>query len=150
MHLTLKFLGEIQESVVGTVRDALTGLATGNTPFQAELKGLGGFPNLRRPNVLWAGVTAGAAELVALAEQVEREMESLGFKREGRPFRPHLTLGRVKLDKDLGAVCAQMEKDAGQSFGVFFVTEMVLFQSVLSPSGANYTALGRFKLGAGA
>jgi 2'-5' RNA ligase len=150
MHLTLKFLGEIQESVAGTVSEALKALAAGSSPFQAELKGLGGFPNLKRPNVLWAGVTDGAAELVALAEQVEREMESLGFKREGRPFRPHLTLGRVKLNKDLGAVCAQMEKDAGRSFGVFPVGEMVLFKSVLSPSGADYTALGRFKLGAGA
>ena len=146
MHLTLKFLGEIEEAQAEAVAEALKDLTGENQAFEAELKGLGGFPNLRRPNILCAGVEAGRAELTRLADQVERALEGLGFKREKRPYSPHLTLGRVKSIKGLDPVCKKLEADGDRSFGAFSVGEIVFFKSVLSPSGAEYTALGRFEL----
>jgi len=146
MHLTLKFLGEIEEPQAETVAEALKNLAGQNQAFEAELKGLGGFPDLRRPNVLWAGVQSGSEGLTRLADRVERAVKDLGFKKEKRPYRPHLTLGRVKSKEGLEPICKKMETDRDRSFGTFAVREIVLFKSVLSPSGAEYNALGRFEL----
>ena len=147
MHMTLKFLGEISEDQAAPISDALARIAEGAAPFEAEVRGLGGFPSLARPRVLWAGIEEGKQELVRLADQVEHEMRKLRFPKEKRGFTPHLTLGRVKSPKGLDPVCAKMQKDVGHCFGRFTVQEVVFFQSVLSPSGATYTVLGRHRLG---
>ena len=92
IHLTLKFLGDIDPALVEDVLRAMEQAASGTLPFQVHLNGLGVFPNLRRPRVLWAGVGGDMDALGALQEKVEAAMEGLAFPRERRAFSPHLTL----------------------------------------------------------
>ena len=96
VHLTLKFLGDVSTSTVGDVAAALEGAAAGARPFDLELRGVGGFPDLRRPRVLWVGVGGDLEALQRLYESVESALAPLGFPPEGRAFTPHLTLARLR------------------------------------------------------
>jgi 2'-5' RNA ligase len=95
IHLTLKFLGEVAVEREGQISAGVTAAAGGAKAFVLPIAGFGAFPSPRRPRVVWAGCE-GVATLELLQHRVEQEMERLGFPVEGRPFRPHLTLGRVK------------------------------------------------------
>ncbi|HEY3415747.1 MAG TPA: RNA 2',3'-cyclic phosphodiesterase [Armatimonadota bacterium] len=141
MHLTLKFLGNVPEERLPTVADILTAVAQRHTPFNLTLAGTGGFPNLRRPRVLWVGVTEGAAELAELAREVDDELAALGFPREARPFSPHLTLGRVKAPERLEELRRQVEAQGAEQFGTMRVEGLTFYRSDLSPQGARYTVL---------
>lgn len=148
MHLTLKFLGEIEPERADAVKAALGKLGWDRGAFEFTLAGIGGFPSLARPRVLWAGVTDGAAAVAALAERVEAALEPLGFPREDRRFTPHLTIGRVK-DAGGGG-----PRGWGERFGaaarlapsVVRAEAVVLYQSRLSSSGARYAPLLRIAL----
>lgn len=147
LHLTLKFLGEIEgsrlEDVFQGVEEAIRGLG----PFVIALEGLGGFPGLASPRVLWVGVSKGADILRDLAERVEVGLERRGFPREGRPFSPHLTIGRVK--RRSGKLRKLAEEMSKRTFGPeeVLVEEVKVMKSELRPSGAVYTSLGEFPLG---
>lgn len=141
-HLTLKFLGEISDEKVGTVTEALSGCA----PFQqfsVEVCGFGFFPDARRPKVFWSGVKA-PPDLLRLAGEVECAMEKLGFAREQRAYSPHLTLARFKIPKPQPALKALVEQLSETSLGRFEVSEFFLFESRLSPHGAQYRNVARF------
>jgi len=144
IHLTLKFLGETPDPKVKEVCASLKNLGH----FQAlaiTVRGFGFFPDARRPRVFWTGVE-GPAGLSRLAEQVDQAMQRLGFTREERAFRPHLTLARFKLPRpqpDLQALLAQEQEPDLGSFGV---SEFFLFESKLSPKGAEYRKVERFPL----
>ncbi|HID10750.1 MAG TPA: RNA 2',3'-cyclic phosphodiesterase [Candidatus Latescibacteria bacterium] len=146
LHLTLKFLGEIEEERLEEVFFGVEEAVSGVGPFQMVLEGLGGFPGLGRPRVLWVGVSEGAGELRDLAERVEGSLERRGFPREGRPFSPHLTIGRVRQPSGrLGQLTAVMrEKDFGPE--EVRVEEVKVMKSELMPSGAVYTTLRSFAL----
>ena len=147
MHLTLKFLGEIAEADAARVSSALEEVAPPHGVFALVLQGTGAFPPGRRdPRVLWVGVAPGPP-LLALQEDIEREMEKLGFEREKRPFHPHLTLGRVKFPSRLDLLIQEMRKYKDQWFGEMSVQKFTFFQSTLRPSGAEYTVLKEFRLG---
>lgn len=147
MHLTLKFLGNVDEARMPAIADALAAIARQHRPFSLRVAGTGAFPTLARPRVVWAGVAAGGDELRALAESIETALAALGFPRETRPFRPHLTLGRVKVppaDRRLAdGVAAHRDED----FGEMPVTALTLYRSDLSPQGARYTVLCEARLG---
>ena len=141
MHLTLKFLGEISETEAVRVSSALEEVAPRHRVFALVLEGTGAFPPGRSdPRVLWVGVVAGPP-LLALQEDVEREMEKLGFEREKRRFHPHLTLGRVKFPSRLDLLVQELEKHRAEKFGEMSVRKFTFFQSTLKPSGAEYTVL---------
>jgi len=147
MHLTLKFLGEIAEPDAARVSSVLEEVAPRHRIFALVLEGTGAFPPGRRdPRVLWVGVAPGPP-LLALQEDIEREMEKLGFEREKRPFHPHLTLGRVKFPSRLDLLVQEMRKHQDQKFGEMSVQEFTFFQSTLKPSGAEYAVLKEFRLG---
>jgi len=142
IHLTLKFLGEISDQQVTLATNALNDLK----PFEAfstEVKGFGFFPNPRRPRVFWAGVVM-PPNMVVLAEQVEHAMDKLGFGREDRPFTPHLTLARFKVPQPQPALQSHLERLGEISLGSFEVSEFFLFESKLSPQGAEYCKVARF------
>jgi 2'-5' RNA ligase len=146
MHLTLKFLGEVDEMRAVRVADALQAIAAKYDPIPMAFKGTGTFPpGSRSPRVLWVGVEAGPS-LTALEAEVEVGCEKLGFIREGRPFRPHLTLGRVRSPSGLGPVLAEFEKSRDESFGEMDVKRLTFFQSHLTPSGAEHSILREFPL----
>jgi len=147
IHLTLKFFGSITERDIRSIRDTLEPKARALGPVDLSIGTLGVFPNLSRPRVLWVGVTKGMQELAALQAQVETALEAAGFTREERPFRPHLTIGRMKGERRIDGLDKAVEEHRDFAAGSFTAKEMVLFRSDLKPAGPVYTPLARFTLG---
>lgn len=147
LHLTLKFLGDIAEDRVPSIMGALAAAAQDIQPFDMRVRGLGAFPNLRRPRVVWAGVDEGSEQATQLAQAVEREFVSVGLEREKRHFSAHITLGRVRSAAGVSALAALIEKQAGTDFGTVQVRGIVLMKSELRPSGAIYSVLDELPLG---
>ena len=144
MHLTLKFLGEVPEEKVGEIVARLERACAGTAPFEMRMRGTGCFPNSKRPRVYWAGLDGGET-LIALQKRVEGEMERLGFPREERDFTPHLTIARIKdpMGKERmtrALLDYRLETDSVQ------VREVLLIQSILKPTGAEYRPQSRIEL----
>jgi len=147
IHLTLKFLGEISDAQAKQVVEALAQLGQFES-FPVEVKGFGFFPSAHRPRVFWAGVTAPPA-LAELAARVEGRMEKLGFAREDRAFSPHLTLARFQAPRPQPELEAAVAGQATTLLGEFTASEFFLFESRLSPQGAQYRKVMRFPKGGG-
>ena len=145
-HLTLKFLGEIDDLQAGQVTAALEDVVSRHKPFAVRLAGTGAFPNERAPRVLWVGVTAEPG-LAGLQDEIERALEGLGFPRESRPFKPHLTLGRVKGRDRLDRALAELEVHRRDDLGGMVVRKVALFESRLHPQGAEYRIVREVELG---
>ena len=141
IHLTLKFLGEIGEEKIESIKSALQKITSQHKPFEIEIGGTGVFPDTRRPRVLWVGMTKGLEETTSLAEQVESKMEELGFPKEERKFNPHLTLGRVKSPKNISQFTDTFLNTMKPNLGKIHVDHISLYQSVLKPTGAEYSVL---------
>ena len=145
MHLTLRFIGEVEASVAGELARRIE--APFRTPaFRLSVQGAGCFPPSGPPRVIWLGLAEGAGELARVHDEVEARMEGLGLEREDRPFRAHLTLGRVKAPISPGARQA-IASFAAADVGACRVDHVTLFESRLSPRGATYTVLARGMLG---
>jgi len=143
IHLTLKFLGDVQEDKLDDIAQALRAASAAHTPFSLHIAGMGCFPNPRRPRVIWLGVREPGGTLERLQQDVERAISPLGYPPERRSFSPHLTLGRVKdghSAADLAALGEYVTR-AKVSIGQMEVTSIYLMRSDLRPSGAIYTAL---------
>jgi len=148
MHLTLKFIGEIDELAVPRAIEAMRPAADAAGPFTMAIAGLSGFPPRGTPRVIHVGVEEPDGTLTALQAAVEQALaEELGVAPEKRRWTPHITLGRVKDRRR----CPRMEQIAAalpdQDFGEVRVGSFVLMQSELRPTGAVYTPLHRFALG---
>ncbi len=147
IHVTLLFLGEVDERDLAAVCRVVVDTAAGEPPFALRVSGIGAFPNLRRPKIIWAGLTDGAAELTRLHDRLEPPLLELGcYRREDRPYTPHLTLGRVKSEADGQMLAPALPKHADWAGGQTTVDEVVLFSSELRPGGSVYTPNGRGKL----
>ena len=146
MHLTLKFLGETSDSGFQEACGALQQIIGRHPAFSLVLKSTGVFPPGRRdPRVLWVGVEDNPS-LIELQADVERGLEKLGTEKEKREYHPHLTIGRVRFPSRLDALLAEFEKSRGRPFGGMRVSRVAFFQSILKPSGAEYTVLAEFRL----
>jgi RNA 2',3'-cyclic 3'-phosphodiesterase len=137
IHLTLKFLGEINPAILPELTASLRSGTQAERPFTLHLQGLGGFPNLRIPHVIWCGLTGDIDRLEALQQKVETVCTKSGFAPEERPFRPHLTLGRVRDKRNMEALL-DFIKGAGILDSAFEVAEYHLYESILRPQGAQY------------
>ncbi len=145
-HLTLKFLGNIPEQKVDAIGAALERAVTGIAPFQLEVRGLGAFPNPSSARVVWIGFEQ-SEPLSLLQARVEKALEDLEFPPEDRPFRPHLTLARLKSKENLKALQTYLrEAEPLVTAGTVPVDEVVLFKSDLRPGGARYTRLRAARL----
>jgi 2'-5' RNA ligase len=146
LHITLKFLGEVRDRELEPVVGALRAAAASIPVFPLELRGVGAFPNLRRPRVYWVGATGGRT-LSGLQSNLETQLESLGYAREARPFHPHVTLGRAgnqpARDDFVRAERAAAEVEYEASVAVQSVE---LMQSRLAPGGARYEIVERVPL----
>lgn len=142
-HLTLKFLGNVDDDRVDEVGAAIATASVRHAPFRVSFAEIGAFPNARRPRVLWVGLGEGAGETAAVAGDVERALEPLGFPSEGRPFRGHLTLARFPKPRVIETLPSVDVPADG-----FEVDAVVLYRSQLHRKGARYTALRRFPLSA--
>jgi 2'-5' RNA ligase len=137
MHLTLKFLGPIDEGQLLRVKTVMSEVAGRHRSFPLKLQGTGAFPGELSPRVLWAGIAAGP-ELAALQSDLDATLEADGFEKEKRDFTPHLTLGRVKGPDRVPKAMAELAKHHDGSFGAMVVTRIILFESLLHPEGAEY------------
>ncbi len=142
IHVTMKFIGEIPEKRLEAIDTALVGLSW--KPFTVTIRGVGFFPGNRSPRVFWAGLEA--APMEGLAQQIDVRMEQLGFEKEKRAFRPHLTLARAREMRIHGSLVAASAKYANRDFGSFLVDRFYLFQSTLKPTGAVYNKLKEYLL----
>jgi 2'-5' RNA ligase len=149
IHLTLKFIGEAPQEEIETIKASLARIRFPN-PIEMKFRNVGFFPNERRPTVFWAGIEAGA-ELGALAAAVETALEPLGVAKERRTFSPHLTLARLKPpDGSALKLLREAISTAGPlEFGAGVAKEFHLYQSILRPSGAEYTRLVTFRFAGG-
>ena len=145
IHLTLKFLGEIDPALVPKLVESLRDSSAGESLFKISLCGLGGFPNLRNPRVIWCGLSGDTGKLSALQSKVEQACVGLGFSPEERAFQPHLTLGRVQGKRNLQSVLDYI-RIAPAFERVFDVDRFHLYKSVLSHRGATYTVLDTIQL----
>ena len=145
LHLTLKFLGNVEEAQVASIRAALRNALSDTGGFRVAATGLGVFPDARRPRVLWVGLTA--PELPQVAGRVDQAVEPFGAESATTRFWPHATIGRWR-GPETGGRRLQDELARWQDrwFGVFRIDEVTLFRSTLQPAGAVYSALEVFPL----
>jgi 2'-5' RNA ligase len=145
LHVTLVFLGDVSAEEIPAVCRATQESVADVPPFLLGVRGVGCFPTARRPRILWAGIDPGADPLKDLYEQVSLALETLGFRREDRPYTPHVTIGRVKGEGNGMAHVLAMHADfnAGETT---LVQEVHIYSSEMTRQGSRYQVLGRAKL----
>lgn len=146
-HVTLKFLGDVEESRVSAVEDALSRAVSAASvdPFEAHFAGYGVFPSLDYISVVWFGVEAGSDQLTQLHEAVEREITDLGFDSETHEFTPHVTLARMDhaaRKKRVQRIVQERDPDVG----TLWVEEVRLTESTLTSEGPVYDTVAKFPL----
>jgi len=146
IHLTLKFLGNVREAETEAIGRALLASANGFAPISMTAKGFGVFPGIKRPRVLWVGVGGQINELIQFQQSLDEELAGIGFPREKRAFKGHLTMGRVKAKIDPKRLLEALKEFAGFESEPFVADKMILFKSELQPAGAIYTKLMEAKL----
>lgn len=148
IHLTMKFLGEIEDVQVPAVCRAVQQVAASSCAFEVEISGVGAFPSGDRPRTLWVGVEGGTAELVALHERLDAALAELGYRPEERRFSPHVTIGRLRNGRDARRLADVLAQKADWKAGEVQVEELVIMASELTPQGPHYTVMGRSVFGA--
>ncbi len=139
MHLTVKFLGDVEDAMIEEVSRVIE--ETSFSPFNFGIEGVGVFPNLRRPATIWAGVTEGVGEVAEIFGKVNEGLARLGFEKERRRFHPHLTIARVKGGESRDRLVEELVDLENYEFGTINVERIALKKSVLTPSGPIYTTL---------
>jgi len=147
IHLTLKFFGNIEESRIDPIFKSIEEPIRNTLPFSLKVRGVGAFPHLKNPRVIWIGLVEEREILTSFQKQIETQLEKIGFQPENRPFHPHLTLGRMKSSRGKEELVGRMERYREVEFGDFQVERVVLFKSDLRSSGPIYTSLRDMKLG---
>jgi RNA 2',3'-cyclic 3'-phosphodiesterase len=145
IHLTLKFLGEVDPEVIPGLNTRLQEESKSVRRFQLRLFGLGCFPNTRNPRVVWCGIDGETDSLLRLQQRVESACTRLGFAPENRPFQPHLTLGRVQGRRNIEPLMDQIAAGFDLACG-FHVDCFHIYKSTLKPKGAEYTVLNTIVL----
>jgi 2'-5' RNA ligase len=149
LHVTLLFLGEVDQREIHDVCRAVEAGASIVPAFALHVEGTGCFPNARRPRILWTGIGQGAAETVALHAALERPLLELGcYRREERKFTPHVTLGRIKGERSPAGLDKALAKHLTWQGGETNVDEVHVMSSELTSQGPRYTVLSRARLGA--
>jgi 2'-5' RNA ligase len=148
IHLTLVFLGDVEWGRTNPISRGLGALLGGLQPFELQVAGLGAFPNANRPRVLWQGLQE-SEPLTRLQDAVATLCETLGFRRETKPWHPHLTLGRMRRLPEPGALAA-LRRHLGEATPAplsWPVNRVILFRSFLENRGARYVSLAEIPLG---
>lgn len=146
LHLTLKFLGEVPEEKIPALTESLGRTAAEISPFSFSLQGVGAFPGMEHPRVIWVGIGEGNDRLAKLGIAVEKTCAGLGFPAEERPFSPHLTIGRVRSGKELSRLAKQMEKVKFRATEPEQAEWIVLLESTLGSGGPVYRTIGEIFL----
>jgi RNA 2',3'-cyclic 3'-phosphodiesterase len=147
LHLTLQFLGSIEERLVDKIKSGLRSVAGQHQPFDLAVQGAGAFPNKTWPRVIWVGCDGAGGQLKALARAVRAAMQPLGFEPEHRGFSAHLTLGRIKVPRPDVALTTALDSLKNTCFGTLRVEAIHLVESQLHPEGSIYSKLSTHALG---
>ena len=148
IHLTLKFLGGVEETRISLVKRAIQEGLGGEGPLALSLAGLGVFPNPRSPRVIWVGVEGDTERIQKLQKRLEQALEEVGFSREARPFSPHMTLGRMRSRQGAAGLMELVGHLEEYRAGSIMAESIELMRSQLHPAGAIYTILESFPLSA--
>ncbi|GJL64409.1 MAG: RNA 2',3'-cyclic phosphodiesterase [Nitrospirales bacterium] len=149
MHLTVKFLGDIEPEQVSVLQEALREVVADTAQFSLRIQGLGGFPSLQKPRILWVGVSGAVDHLDVLVACVESALSPLGYAKEVRPYHPHLTLSRIKTNtREIGRIIETSDLLKQKCvFGNVLVDRLGLYQSRLTSHGAIYSMLWELPFG---
>ena len=155
IHLTLKFLGAVPDAAVARATEILRGCTSGIAPFSIEIAGAGGFPDLKRPRVIFVCAADQPPVAAELARRLNEQMAEVGAERDDRPYQNHITLGRVRPSRASGSsdeprhlarLTQRLESLQGKSFGSMQVAEVTLMESKLPPAGPIYSPVERVRL----
>jgi RNA 2',3'-cyclic 3'-phosphodiesterase len=147
LHLTLLFLGEVDQRETIDICRAAQKAIQAMPVFVMSVEAAGCFPNIRRPRTLWVGVGKGSPEVCAVHDAIEKPLLDMGnYRRETRGYTPHITLGRVKSDRPSDALAKELQKRQTWSAGEVTVEEVCVMSSVLGTNGPTYTVIGRARL----
>jgi RNA 2',3'-cyclic 3'-phosphodiesterase len=141
IHLTIVFLGDMFQSAVAAMAERLDAVTAGIAPFQYQVRGTGYFGSSRSPRVIWAGVEGAGSSLALLQEGAAAAAQELEFRREDRPFKPHLTLGRVRSRRRVDELTSALASHKDTGFGLVGVVRLLLMQSELEHQGVRYSVL---------
>ncbi|RLG80749.1 MAG: RNA 2',3'-cyclic phosphodiesterase [Thermoprotei archaeon] len=136
LHLTIRFIGEVPIKIVNEICRGLSNLVF--KPFKIRVSGIGVFPSIARPRVIWAGVSEGVRELVQIHDEVNAVLAKLGMPPEREKFVPHVTLARVRSSRNLSRLVKVINSIISMEFGEFVVDRVTLKKSTLTPSGPIY------------
>lgn len=146
IHLTIKFLGNIQENKINLICEKISSVMIKYPPFEVIIKEIGCFPNFRKPRVIWLGLEEKRNYLLQISNEIETELKQIGFPPEDREFSPHLTLGRFGLNKVIADFAKIAEDYKDLKIDVLQLASISLIKSDLKSGGAIYTTIGSFPL----
>lgn len=146
MHVTLKFLGDTEESLTDEIESRILASTKDIAPFEIRLSGMGAFPSMSNIRVVWIGINDGA-QLGDIARKLDSSMGDLGFERDRKEFVPHLTLARARSGRNMGNVQDILKRNAATEYGTYRVDRILLKKSVLSPHGPAYSVVREIILG---
>ena len=139
LHLTFKFLGEVSQELIKGIENVLSELRF--KPFKAEVLGVGVFPRLTRPRIIWAGFRKGETELRELFKETELRLKKVGIQSERNPFHPHITLARVRSGKNRDLLIRQILELSDEPFGEIKINSLRLKKRILTPRGPIYSTI---------
>lgn len=145
IHLTLAFLGDTEDEMIKVASIVLSRCCTRFESFRFSLRGTGVFRNFRDPRIVWIGIEKNAA-LAKLYDLINAGLKDAGFALEDRTFSPHITLGRIKSVRDASKLKESLVKYKDADIQDVIVKEVILFESILKPSGPQYREIGKFRL----
>ena len=145
MHLTLKFLGDINTFQLKQVINTTRNICSNHSSFNLSLGAAGVFPGTRRPRVLWIGLTGDTRDLILLHDHIEEHLAAIGFPPESRRYSPHLTMGRVRSSRQISRLIDAVYDEQIRS-APFQVSEVTIYESILTPESPVYTVLDRCPL----
>ncbi len=140
IHLTMRFLGDTDEKLVPQLGSMIDEIAAEFAPVETQISRLGAFPNVNRPNVIWVGLSENIDVLAEIANRIEKRVRELGFTPEPKPFKAHLTLGRVKDHRGIAGLTGFMQSHEFEPISLE-LDRIVLFKSTLTPQGSIYERL---------
>jgi 2'-5' RNA ligase len=146
VHLTLKFLGDISPAGSEKAQRAMLQAASASAPFDLAMQGMGVFPGIRKPRILWTGVGGRTDQLQQVYQALDNGLAAEGFARESRPFKAHLTLARIKKSLEPEHLLQAIQETGQYEPGWFRVSALVLIKSDLRPGGAVYTVMREIQL----
>lgn len=149
VHLTLKFLGEIEDKEKNQITSILSEISLNHSPFSLNLGSIGTFPNVRHPRVIWVGLNKGDFELKEIVRGLEERIEKIGIPKEDKPFASHITIGRIRTNLNRNKLIQSLtaiEKNSEKENPRFLVTKITLFKSTLTPKGPVYEAVNETTL----